>query len=113
MQTRINKIWDRYFQYYLENYAPPDINKESGLPFLRDMLFISVLLITIPIGILVYIPSILVCIVTNQVIIGIFDTLAVLVIILLYLLKNQSIIYKKIIYSATLYVLAIVILIYL
>jgi signal transduction histidine kinase len=113
MQIRINRVWDMYFQYYLENYAPPDINKESGLPFLRDMLFISVLLITIPIGILVYIPSIIISIETGQVIIAITDTLTVITILFLFFFKKQSIRAKKIIYSAVFYILAIVILIYL
>ncbi len=107
------KFWNRYVQYYLDHFSSPDTNKEEGLPYLRDRLFISVLLLAFPICLLVYVPSLIVSLKTEQYIIGICDTLAILVVLLIFIIKNQSIISKKIIFSANFYFISVVLLVYL
>lgn len=113
MQAGINNIWERYVQFYYDHYSPHDVNKDSGLPTLRDKLFISVLLITVPIGTLVYIPSILVSISTGAYVVGLFDTLTLIIVLFLFFYRKQSIRLKKILYSSTFYILAIILNIYL
>jgi signal transduction histidine kinase/CheY-like chemotaxis protein len=97
----------------MDHYSSVVITKEEGLPDLRDKLFISVLLITFPICLLVYIPSIIVSIKTNQFIIGLFDTIAMLVLVLIFFIKYLSIKNKKLLFNATFYILSIVLSIYL
>ena len=90
-----------------------EMKKEEGLPYLRDNLFISILILGFPICFLVYIPSIVVSLITHQFIIGIFDTIAILVFLFIFLYKNQSMKAKKILFSAIFYILSIILLIYL
>ena len=108
------KFWNRYVNYYLIHYSFNEMKEEEeGLPYLRDKLFISILILGFPIGFLVYIPSIVVSIITDQFIIGIFDTIAILVFMFIFFFKNQSMKSKKLLFSAIFYILSIILLIYL
>jgi len=107
------KFWNRYVKYYLVHYSSLEMKKEEGLPYLRDKLFISILLLGFPICFLVYIPSIIVSLITHQFIIGIFDTIAILVFLFIFLFKYQSMKTKKVLFSTIFYILSIILLIYL
>ena len=109
----IMKFWKRYVNYYLVHYSFNEMKEEDGLPYLRDKLFISILILGFPIGFLVYIPSVIVSILTHQFIIVIFDTIAILVLLFIFLFKNQSMKAKKILFSAIFYVISIILFIYL
>ena len=99
-------------QKYLDHYPSPDICKEHGLPYLRDKLFISILLITFPICCVAYIPSIVISLLTHQWIIGFFDTLCMLALVFILLGKNYRIQLKKTLFSAIFYTLSIILFIY-
>ncbi len=107
------KLWNRYVKYYLVHYSSLEKKKEEGLPYLRDKLFISILILGFPIGFLVYIPSIIVSLLTHQFIIGIFDTISILLFLFIFLFKNQSMKAKKILLSVIIYILSIILFIYL
>jgi hypothetical protein len=78
---------------HLDHYRSHDINSEQGLPYLRDRLFISVLLITIPICCLVYIPSVVVSFMTGQMVLVLFNTLGMAALLFIYLgLKGPSVV---------------------
>ncbi|MEI7663547.1 MAG: response regulator [Bacteroidota bacterium] len=89
------------------------MSEEHGLPYLRDKLFISVLLITFPICILAYVPSVVVSFITHQPILVFFDTLAMLVLAFVFFGRNLKIRLKKKVFSAIFYILAIVLFYYL
>jgi signal transduction histidine kinase len=95
------------------HYSSHEMKEEEGLPYLRDKLFISILILGFPICFLVYIPSMIVSLITNQFIIGIFDTIAMMVFLFIFMYKNQSMKAKKILFSAIFYILSIILLIYL
>ena len=84
MRINLIKFWDSYIRYYQYHFSSLKSNEEDGLPYLRDKLFISILLISFPILVLVAVPSIIVSIKTHQTIIAIFDSLAFLVIIFIF-----------------------------
>ncbi len=107
------KFWDQYVQFYMDHYSFDVITKEEGLPDLRDKLFISVLLLTFPICLLVYIPSVTVSLETNQFIIGLCDTIAILALIFIFFYKNMSIRNKKLCFTVTFYILSIILSVYL
>ena len=107
------KLWNKYVQYYLENFSPSDVNKDVGLPYLRDKLFISILLISLPIGFLMSAAGIIASIASKQIIIGTYDAFAFILVIFLFFLKNQSINAKKILYSVNFYIIAVILYIYL
>lgn len=107
------KLWDKYVQYYLDNFSPSDVNKDAGLQYLRDKLFISILLITLPIGFLMVVSGIVASVLTNQIIIGTYDAIAFLLIVFLFFYKKQSINSKKILYSINFYIVAVILFVFL
>ena len=113
MTGTYSKYGRKAVQFYLDHYPSPDIGKESELPWLRNKLFISVLLITFPICCLAYIPSVIISVLTLQYVIIFFDTLGMAALIFIFFVKNFSIRSKKIIFSSIFYTLAIVLFIYL
>jgi signal transduction histidine kinase len=102
----------RYIQYYLAHFSSFEVNKTDGLPYLRDKLFISILFIAAPICFVVYIPSMYVSVVTHQYVIGLFDTIAMTVLLIVCLVKKQSLWIKKLMFSFIFYVLPVVLFIY-
>ncbi|MEI8006262.1 MAG: ATP-binding protein [Bacteroidota bacterium] len=85
------KYWDKYVQYYIDHCSTPDVSREDGLPYLRNKLFISILILAFPICVVASIPSMITCIRTEQLIIGIFDTLAFVVSVIMTMLPFKSI----------------------
>ena len=107
------RIWNRYALYYLQHFSSIQTKKEDGLPYLRDKLFVSILLITFPICSIVYVPSLLTSLITHQYIIGVFDTAAILLILLIFFTKNLSMNFKKTLFSSIFYILSIILIIFL
>ena len=105
-------FWNRYVLYYLEHFSSIQTKKEDGLPYLRDKLFVSILLVTLPLCSLAYLPSIITSIITEKYVIGAFDTLTFLLFLLIFLVKNISMIVKKALFAVIFYILSVVLLIY-
>ena len=106
------KFWNRYVLYYLEHFSSIQTKKEDGLPYLRDKLFVSILLVTFPLCSLAYLPSIITSIITEKYVIGAFDSLALLLFLLIFFTKNLSMNVKKSLFAAIFYTLSVVLLIY-
>jgi signal transduction histidine kinase len=113
MQSKFTKFWDKYIQYYILHFSNQQEGIQQNLDYLRDKLFLSILLIIFPIGILVYIPSVIVSLLTYQFIIAIADTLTLLTIVYILFNKKQNTRIKKNIFSITIYTLSIVLFYYL
>ena len=118
--TRSARMLPNYYKFsndivqsYLKHYPSPDISEEHGLPYLRDILFISVLLITFPICILAYIPSVVVSFITQQPVLVFFDTLAMITLLFVFFSRNVNIRIKKRVFSSIFYILAVVLFYYL
>ena len=107
------KLWDQYVRYYNDRYPLPDIYREEMLSFLRDKLFITILLLSFPICIIAYIPSVIVSIITQQFVIVVFDTAALVLFSLFFFSRKIPLIAKKIYYSVTFYVLSSILIFYL
>ena len=105
-------FWNRYVLYYLEHFSSIQTKKEDGLPYLRDKLFVSILLVTFPLCSLAYLPSIITSIITEKYVICAFDTLTLLLFLLIFLVKNISMIVKKVLFAVIFYLLSVVLLIY-
>jgi signal transduction histidine kinase len=87
--------------------------EEEGLPYLRDQLFISILLLATPICLLVYIPSMMVSLKTHAYVIAFFDSLAMATVLYIFFCRHQKIRTKKRIFSVTFYLLPLILLFYL
>ena len=112
MKNVILQFWGKYTQYYEDNYLTPDSKNEADLPSLRDKLFISILLLTVPICLLTYIPSIIITVKTHQLMIGIFNTLGLACLLLIFLDKTIRIATKKTVFLSIFYILAVILLIF-
>jgi len=112
MRFRIMKYWNDYVQYYINHYSTPDVSREEGLPYLRNKLFISIFILAFPICVVAYIPSIITCIRTDQLVIGIFDTLAFVVISYIFFSRKPGINTKKIVFSSTFIILSAILFVY-
>jgi signal transduction histidine kinase len=112
IEIMIIKFWNRYVLYYLEHFSSIQTKKEDGLPYLRDKLFVSILLVTFPLCSLAYLPSIITSIITEKYVIGAFDTLALLLFLLIFFTKNLSMNVKKSLFATIFYTLSVVLLIY-
>ena len=113
MKINFLKLWDQYVRYYNDRYPLPDIYREEMLSFLRDKLFITILLLSFPICIIAYIPSVIVSVITQQFVIVIFDTASLVLFSLFFFSRKIPLIAKKIYYSITFYVLSSILIFYL
>lgn len=106
-------FWTRYVNYYITHYSTLNRENSEELAFLRNKLFISILIWAFPICLISYIPSIWVSIETRSWVIALFDTLAMGTLTFIYLAKSISMNAKKNLFSIIFYVLSIVLFIYL
>lgn len=106
-------IWERYITYYINNFSKLNQEETDELPFLRNKLFITILIVAFPICFVVYIPSVIVSFVTKEPIIALFDSIAMGMFGFIYFLKNLNIVLKKYIFSSIFYLLAISLFVYL
>jgi signal transduction histidine kinase/CheY-like chemotaxis protein len=111
MLKNFHHFWDSYVQFYLTNYSSGDRIAEEGLPYLRDKLFISILLIVFPLCLIAYVPSVFVCIKTKELVLGICDTVAVIALFYVFFSKTATINFRKLVFSLALYLLSVFILI--
>jgi signal transduction histidine kinase len=105
--------WNRYYAFYLKRFAPVDFKEGDGLPYLRDKLFISILLVTVPIGISGYIPGIIASITTAKWVIGVIDTIVMLITLYVFFNRRQTLYAKKMWFSAGFFLLGATLVIYL
>lgn len=106
MARLLDGYWSRYRDWYYRNYSPLDSSQEEGLPYLRDRLFLSLLIASFPIWVILYIPSVIISVVMNVPWVAVIDTLAISMMVYLFLRRSQSIRWKKILFSFTFYMLA-------
>jgi signal transduction histidine kinase len=97
----------------MERLKPSDVSLEEGLQSQRDRLFIAILLLSMPLGLIAYVPGLIASILTRNWIIGIYDTIALVVLVFLVLSKKQSIRWKKVIFTLNFYILALILLYFL
>ena len=106
-------FWNRYIEYYITHFSTLNREDSEELAFLRNKLFISILIWAFPICLISYIPSIWVSLETKSWIIALFDTLAMGTLTFIYWSNSLSMNAKKNLFSIIFYVLAIVLFIYL
>ncbi|MFO7940185.1 MAG: ATP-binding protein [Bacteroidales bacterium] len=104
-------LWLRYLSAYLHYIGHTGISQEPGLPRLRDKLFLSILLLIVPIGFLAYIPSIILSVKTYEYAVGIIDTLAMGVLFWVFFHRHMSMRVRKILFSVVIYLLGVILLI--
>lgn len=106
-------LWERYIIYYINNFSKLNQKETDELPFLKDKLFITILIVAFPICFVVYIPSVIVSFATKEPIIALFDSIAMGTFVFIYFSRNMDLALKKHIFSSIFYLLSIGLFIYL
>lgn len=109
----LKRFRDHLLRCFQVEYQIRDHRSEEGLPYLRDRLFFTILKIAGPICFLVYIPSVIIAILTHKYAIAVADTLAVLAVTIVFFSGRLTLPLKKTIMAVALYLVAIVLYVYL
>lgn len=108
----MKKLWHNYKLYVEKNYLCQYEGEPKDIKFWRSLIFTRFMLFALPIGILAYIPSMTMSVLTELWIVAFIDTLVILLIILLVLCTKLSIKVRKVILSVCFYLLSAVLLVF-
>jgi len=103
----LKKLWLSYRQWYIKYSGFSNDQKErDDLSYFRDKLFISILILTLALSLISYIPSAGMAVALEKWFVFVIDTVAVLVMVFLILNKHMRLTTKKTIFSINLFVLS-------
>lgn len=108
----LKKLWSSYHQWYIEYSGFSKGIKQDDLSYFRDKLFISILILILPIGLISYIPSAIIGIILGKWFVFYVDTIAFFLICFLFFNNKMSLSLKKMIFSANLFLLSFALLLY-
>ena len=106
------KLWNNYKLYITSNHLTSKHSISDGLPYWQEILFINIMLFLMPISILIYIPSVVISIMHDLIVIAVFDTAAVLILLIILLNNKISMNCKKFLFLFNLYALAIILVVF-
>jgi signal transduction histidine kinase len=106
----MKKLWGRYKLLMEKRFANSYDNTHTDIDYWRTRLFMQFMLYMFPIGIVVYIPSMIMSLVTDLPEIAIVDTFTIALVIILVIYKKISLIVKKYLLASCLYGLSIMLL---
>ncbi|WP_178983584.1 sensor histidine kinase [Winogradskyella helgolandensis] len=102
----LKKLWSPYHQWYIEYSGFSNVKEKDDLTYFRDKLFVSILILTLVLSLISYIPSAGMAIALDKWFVFVIDTVAVLVMSFLVLNKRMLLTTKKTIFSINLFVLS-------
>ena len=105
-------IWGKYKHFVTNKCFSSGEGNEGDLSFWRSKLFMNIMLFGVPIGCLVVLPSIIMSIINNLFIVAFYDTVALLIILFILFSNKLSLLLRKILLLANIYLLAIILLIF-
>ncbi|WP_308990571.1 ATP-binding protein [Mariniflexile litorale] len=109
----LKRLWERCQEWYVNYSEFSKRSEEEGLPYFRDKLFGSILLLTNILGLVSYVPSAVLSIYTGELFVLYIDTFAVLVLLFLAFYKGMSLGLRKKIFSINIFILSFVLFLYL
>ena len=105
----LSKIWNSYLQWYIQYSGFSKQEDKEGLEYYRDKLFISIMLLTLVLGAISYIPSSCLAYTRKETSVLVVDSIAIVVIIIIMINKSMPINTKKTVFLITFFLLAFVI----
>ena len=106
-------LWEIY-RHRAENIFLSEFSdNEEGLSYWRARLFMNIMLCLGPISFLVYIPSMIMSVISGLKIVAVYDTISVLVVFLIIFNRRLGLFTRKILFFVCTYVLAIILIFYL
>lgn len=107
------KVWLKYKLFVEENYLCLFKNKTKDIDYWRARIFTRFILYGFPIGILIYIPSVTLSIISDFKAVAIIDTLAISILFLLVFNKKIALKIKKLMLIFCFYLLSVILLLFL
>ncbi|WP_340154643.1 ATP-binding protein [uncultured Winogradskyella sp.] len=102
----IKKLWNSYLQRYSDYCEFPLNLEKEDLTYYRDKLFVSILLLTLVLGIISYVPSAAMAVVLDKWFVLYIDTFAILMMLLSTFIKRISLKLRKLLFSSNLFILS-------
>ncbi|SDH06946.1 sensor histidine kinase [Winogradskyella thalassocola] len=102
----LKKLWLSYRQWYIKYSGFSNEKEKEDLSYFRDKLFVSILILTLALSLLSYIPSAGMAVALDKWFVFVIDTVAVLVMMFLVFNKQMRLTTKKTIFSVNLFVLS-------
>ncbi|MEQ8415606.1 MAG: ATP-binding protein [Imperialibacter sp.] len=105
-------IWSKYKELVasrLSNGSVPDV---KGVDYWRDKLFHVIVVYTLPVCMIAYIPAMVLCYYLDQPYIAFYDSLAIALIVLVTFSTKLSLRWRKLLFVGTMYLLSITLLYY-
>ncbi|NJX14358.1 ATP-binding protein [Tamlana crocina] len=108
----LNDILRAYQKWYINYSGLFDEEREDDLPFFRDKLFLSILSLSIVLGAIAYIPSVIFALLNGDYYIFIVDTLGILLLYFIAFNKSVALHVKKNIFAGIFYFIAFTLLVF-
>lgn len=108
----LNKLWTSYHQWYIRYIRFSRKSEQDELSYFRDKLFISILILILPLGVMSYIPSAITAIFLGKWFVFFADTLAISIIAFLFFNNKMGINTKKKVFSVNLFLLSFALIFY-
>ncbi|MBU2927482.1 sensor histidine kinase [Winogradskyella psychrotolerans] len=102
----LNKLWLPYHQWYIRYSGFSNKNEKDDLTYFRDKLFVSILILTLALSSISYIPSGGMAIALDKWFVFVIDTIAVSVMAFLVFNRQMRLSVKKTIFSINLFLLS-------
>ncbi|WCO02223.1 sensor histidine kinase [Psychroserpens ponticola] len=102
----LKRLWSLYHQWYVNYSSFSSENEKEDLTYFRDKLFISILMLTVVLGLVSYFPSAGMAILLDKWFVFYVDTIAVFVLLILFFNKQMSLKTKKIVFSVNFFALS-------
>ncbi|NJO87943.1 MAG: response regulator [Chloroflexia bacterium] len=107
------KIWNQYKQLLQKQFIDSLDNNIRDIDYWRTRLFMQFILYTFPVGIIVYIPSMIMSVVADLPVVAIVDTFVIILITVLALSRRIKVQTKKYLLIGCLYLLSVILLVFL
>lgn len=102
----LKRLWSLYHQWYINYSGFSNDNEKEDLSLFRDKLFVSILILTLALGLVSYIPSAGMAILLDKWFVFYVDTVAVLILLFLFFSKQMSLKTKKMVFSLNFFALS-------
>jgi len=112
MISLLSKYWGKYILLFNDVLTTANFGKKEGLPYLRDRLFITVLLVSFPILVVVYVPSLIISLYSGEIVIALSDSLGMFLIIGIMFVRGININIRKLIFFSVFYLVSVVLLVF-
>ncbi|MEP5255545.1 MAG: ATP-binding protein [Winogradskyella arenosi] len=102
----LKRLWSAYHQWYIKYSRFSKEDGQDELAYFRNKLFVSILILILPLGVISYIPSAITALILDKPFVFYVDTIAISLIAFLFFNNKMSLNTKKVVFAANLFVLS-------